>query len=110
MYAVYSNASILDAVEFHNLSSLGHSRITCKAFEDNQSAYLLATNQQTNQRTRYFNVKCHIFWSYVFNEEKNPNGWIIVEKVDTKLQDADHLTKGMARVNFEENRKRVQGW
>ena len=101
---------ISDAAMFHNLPRLKRSRITCKAFEDNQSAFLLATNQQTNQRTRHFNVKYHFFWSYVFHEEKNPNGWITIKKIDTKLQDADCLTKGLVRVHFEENRKRVQGW
>ena len=101
---------ISDAAMFHNMPNLKRSRITCKAFEDNQSAFLLATNQQTNQRTCCFNVKHHFFWSHVFHEKKNPNGWITIEKIDTKLQDADHLTKGLARVHFEENRKRVQGW
>ena len=42
---------ISDAAIFHNMPSLRRSRITCKVFEDNQSAFLLATNQQTNQRT-----------------------------------------------------------
>ena len=101
---------ILDATMFHDMPALGHSQILCKVFEDNQSACLLATNQQTNQRTRHFNIKCHFFWSCVFHKEKNPNGWIIIEKIDTKLQDADCLTKGMTQFPFEENRKRVQGW
>ena len=101
---------ISNAAMFHNMPDLKHSKITCKVFEDNQSAFLLATNQQTNQRTQYFNVKYHFFWSCAFHEEKNQNGWIIIEKIDTKLQDADHSTKGLVRVHFEENRKRVQGW
>ena len=101
---------ISDATMFHNLPALERSKISCKVFEDNQSAFLLATNQQTNQRTRHFNVKHHFFWSCAFHEEKNPNGWITIEKIDTKLQDADCLTKGLVRVHFEENQKQVQGW
>ena len=33
--------------------------IHCSVFEDNQGAYLLATNQRISPRTKYFNVKYH---------------------------------------------------
>ena len=38
------------------------------------------------------------------------NGSIKVEKIDTKLQNADYLTKGLPHETYHENRKRVQGW
>jgi len=85
-------------------------KIHCKIFEDNQGAFLLATNQKLSQRTKYFNVKYHFFWSYIFHAEKNPDGWATVVKCPTELMNADFLTKGLVRLVFEENRKRVQGW
>ena len=85
-------------------------QVHCTVFEDNQGAYLLATNQRLSPRTKYFNVKYHWFWSYVYNAETNPDGWLVIVKCDTKLMNADFLTKGLPRPVFEENRKRVQGW
>ena len=79
-------------------------------FEDNQGAYLLATNQRVTTRTKYFNVKYHFFWSYVHHPDKNPNGWLVVIKCPTDLMNADYLTKGLVRGIFEPNRLRVQGW
>ena len=34
---------ISDATMFHNMPALERSKISCKVFEDNQSAFLLAT-------------------------------------------------------------------
>ena len=85
-------------------------QIETKVLEDNQGAYLLATNQQISQRTKYFNVKYHFFWQHVYHKEKNPEGWLHIEKCDTELMNADYLTKGLVRVKFEENRFRTQGW
>lgn len=84
--------------------------VHCTIFEDNQGAFLLATNQRVSSRTKYFNVKHHFFWSYVYSEEKNPNGWITIHKCPTDLMNADYLTKGLVRTVFESNRLRVQGW
>ena len=78
--------------------------VAAKVFEDNQGALYLATNQRLTSRTKYFHVKWHHFWSYV------QDGKITVEKVDTKLQAADYLTKGLPRELFENCRKLVQGW
>ena len=85
-------------------------KMICEVFEDNQSAYLLAKNQQLLVRTKYFCVKYHFFWQYVYHEKKNPNGWLMVQKCATDLMNADYLTKGLVRVKLEANRKRVQGW
>jgi hypothetical protein len=58
-----------------------------------QGAYLLATNQRITARTKYFCVKWQFFWSHqVYHPTENPDGWIIVEKCDTKVQN-DYLTK-----------------
>ena len=58
--------------------------IGCKVFEDNQSAYTLATNQQLSVRTEHFAIKCHWFWAHIYHE-----------KYSTNLMNADHLTEGL---------------
>ena len=39
--------------------------IRARVFEDNNGALLLATSQRLTNRTKYFLVKRHFFWSYV---------------------------------------------
>ena len=80
------------------------STIKCRVFEDNNGALLLATKQRITNRTKYFLVKWHFFWSHV------NNGEVVVSKIDTKEQWADYLTKGLNRETFEHIRKLVQGW
>ena len=80
------------------------STIRCRVFEDNNGALLLATKQRITNRTKYFLVKWHFFWSHV------TNGDVSVLKIDTKDQCADYLTNGLARETFEHIRKLVQGW
>lgn len=80
------------------------STIKCEVFEDNNGALLLATRQQITNRTKYFLVKWHFFWSHV------KSGEIVVKKIDTSEQRADYLTKGLNRETFERIRKLVQGW
>jgi hypothetical protein len=101
---------VLDLLKFLDLPSPSNPTLTCTIFEDNQGAYLLATNQRITARTKYFCVKWHFFWSQVYHPTENPDGWIIVEKCDTKVQNADYLTKGLVKDTFEANRCRVQGW
>ena len=80
------------------------SNIKCSVFEDNNGALLLATKQRITNRTKYFLVKWHFFWSYV------RDGTVAVHKIDTQEQRADYLTKGLNRETFERVRKFVQGW
>ncbi|KAI2488976.1 hypothetical protein MHU86_25628 [Fragilaria crotonensis] len=80
------------------------STVKCRVFEDNNGALLLATNQQITNRTKYFQVKWHFFWSHV------RDGTIVIIKVDTQEQWADMLTKGLNRESFERVRRLVQGW
>jgi hypothetical protein len=101
---------VMDLLKFLDLPTPANPILTCTIFEDNQGAYLLATNQRITARTKYFCVKWHFFWSQVYHPTENPEGWIIVEKCPTDMQDADYLTKGLAREPFENNRFRVQGW
>ena len=78
-------------------------RILYHLFEDNQGAYFLATNQQLLVQTKYFCVKYHFFRQFVYHPEHNPEGWLMVEKCNTELMNADYLTKGLVRVKFEGN-------
>ena len=73
-------------------------------FEDNQSAYYLATNQRITSCTKYLLAKWHWFWDLykktVFK----------IVKCSTEDQLADYLTKPLPKPAFEANRARVQGW
>ena len=84
--------------------------MSCKIFEDNQAAFLLAAGQQLSEGATHFAIKFHWFWQCVHNEESNPDGWLLAEKIAADLQDADCLTEGLVKVKFEANRNRVQGW
>jgi hypothetical protein len=78
--------------------------IIARAFEDNQGAYYLATNKRITNRTKYFLVKYHWFWS------QHEHGEFTIFKIGTQEQLADYFTKGLPRESFERNRLSVQGW
>ena len=103
-------ALIIDTLSQLNMEMPQQPRILSTVFEDNQGAYLLALNQQLSPRTKNFCVKYHHFWGLVYHEERNPQGYLHVEKCESELMDADYFTKGLTRFLFEANRKRVQGW
>ena len=102
--------TIVDMLQFLKLPDDIKPRIHCTVFEDNQGAYLLANNQRLSPRTKYFCIKHHFFWSHVYHEEKNPDGYLVIVKCPTELMNADYLTKGLGRQLFESNQKRLQGW
>jgi hypothetical protein len=77
--------------------------VQATAFEDNQGALYLATNQRITNRTKYFLVKWHWFWSHYPAEFR-------ILKVESANQQADYFTKGLPRDGFENNRRLVQGW
>ena len=95
---------LLEVINGLQLPTKITSNINCTAFEDNNGALLLATKQRITNRTKYFLVKWHFFWSHV------RNGSVTIHKIDTKDQRADYLTKGLNREAFERVRKLVQGW
>jgi hypothetical protein len=78
--------------------------VKARAFKDNQGAYYLATNQQITNRTKYFLLRFHWFWSH-YNKRA-----FKIYIFDTKDQKADYFTKGLDLDAFEANRKSVQGW
>ena len=79
-------------------------RLHSTVFEDNQSTYFLATNQQITSRTKYLLAKWHWFW-----DQYNQGEFTIV-KCPTDKQLADFPTKLPPRHVFEANRKSVSGW
>jgi hypothetical protein len=99
---------LIEVVTALELPSRLQASIHARVFEDNNGALLLANDQRIMLRTKYFLVKWHFFWSHITNG--NCNHSVTVNKVDTKLQDADYMTKGLPREPYEKNRFRVQGW
>jgi hypothetical protein len=95
---------LIEIIEGIKLPHIFQSTVKCQVFEDNNGALLLATKQRITNRTKYFQVKWHFFWSHV------RDGTIQIVKVDTQEQWADFLTKGLSRESFERVRKLVQGW
>jgi hypothetical protein len=97
-------ALLVEVVGSLHLPNHIRASISSRVFEDNNGALLLANAQRLTNRTKYFLVKWHFFWSYV------KTGAVQVVKIDTKEQKADYLTKGLSREVFERIRKLAQGW
>ena len=73
-------------------------------YEDNQGCYLLATNHQVTNRTRYLLARYHWFW------EAHEAGEFAIVKCPTDKMWADFLTKMLPRDKFEVNCKALLGW
>jgi hypothetical protein len=95
---------LIEVTDALGLQAALRATIHARVFEDNNGAYLLATNQRITRRTKYYLVKWHHFWDAV------KRGDIEVKKIGTLEQRADYLTKGLAREAFERIRKLNQGW
>ena len=100
---------LVEIAGFLDLDSDLTASILARVFEDNNGALTVATTprimpQRLTSRTKYFHLKWHHFWAAHRAQE------FIAVRVETSLQDADYLTKGLVRLPFEENRRRVQGW
>jgi hypothetical protein len=74
-------------------------------FEDNSGALQLAKTKKMTARTRHMAVK--YFW---FLDKIHPCGPIHIEKVDSKVNIADHLTKNLQKQTFQTLRKLFCGW
>ena len=102
--------TVVDAVDPTGHACLGTRNELLKfvttIFEDNSTALSLALKQKVTSRTKHWCVKFHFFWSHL-NEPSNNMECV---KVESKLQRADYLTKGLTRDVFENCRKLNQGW
>ena len=101
---------IKDTLKQLQLPTKEKPKVLCTALKDNQAAFLLATNQQLLVRSKYFAIKYHLFWEFVYNKETNPAGWLTIEKCATDVMNADYLTKGLVKIKHDANQFRVQGW
>jgi hypothetical protein len=72
-------------------------------FEDNNACLTLVHTHRLTNLTRWLCTSLHHFWEAV------ENGDVIIDKVDTKKQDADYLTKPLPKEPFINNRMRNQG-
>ena len=95
---------IEEMIKRTNCPQLHDARLHATVFEDNQSAFLLATNQRITSRTKYLLAKWHWFWDAYNRDEFS------IVKCPTDKMSADYLTKPLPRATFEPNRERVQGW
>ena len=79
-------------------------RSLCRVFEDNVGALELANTPKLRPRTKHLAVQLHHLRQYILNKQ------IAVEKVDTKYQRADIMTKTLPKDSFQFLRKTINGW
>jgi hypothetical protein len=87
------------------LPGVKDSVIKSTVFEDNNGAIATAKSVKMTPRTKHIAVKYHFFKSHISDESG-----ISLDKIDTNLQKADILTKGMAPQKFVEMRTILCGW
>ena len=78
--------------------------IHCRVFEDNSAALEIATVPKIRPRTRHINVIYHHFRNEVANKR------LIILPINTKLQQADILTKPVDQATLETLRPKIMGW
>lgn len=77
----------------------------CCAFQDNCALWQLAMQQHITNRTKYFLVKWHWFWSYVHHDsgdDKDTKHFVMIKTCLTHVMCADILMKGLLGEKFEE--------
>ena len=86
-------------------------KVTAKSdvFEDNNGALTVATMPRITPQSKFFTVKYHFFREHVMTDE-NPEGEVHIQKIDTKDQLADLMTKGAVERVFVPLRDRLMGW
>ena len=87
------------------ISTTLNAKLYSTVFEDNNGALSLATSPKLSPRTKHIAIKYHHFRDSI-GEEKG----IIIEKVDTTLQKADILTKGLPAATHVSIRTLLMGW
>ena len=74
-------------------------------FEDNNGAIATANAVKMTPRTKHIGVEYHFFKSHIGADKV-----ILLEKIDTLIQRADILTKGMAPKKFDAMKKLMCRW
>ncbi len=88
-----------------NVELVTHSDV----FEDNAGALQLATMPRITPQSKFFAVKYHFFREHVKTLE-NPDGAVHIQKIASKENIADLMTKGVVEATFEPLRDRLMGW
>lgn len=86
--------------EHVSVDCLAHSDV----FEDNNGALTLATVPRMTPRSKHYATKYHFFRSHV------QSGELKLNRIDTKEQLADIMTKGLPPITFEYLRDKLMGW
>jgi hypothetical protein len=96
---------LADATMGLKLASSTKAIVHSTVFEDNNGALSIARSPRMSPRTKHIALKYHHFRDNI-GEEKG----IILSEIDTSLQKADLLTKGLAADTFVSIRKLLMGW
>ena len=78
-------------------------------FEDNNGALTVATMPKITPQSKFFAVKLHFFKEHV-RTDANPDGEVVIHKIETDKQLADIMTKGLVEDKFVPLRDRLMGW
>merc|ERR1712176_700513 len=83
--------------------------IKTSVWEDNDACRIIANWEpgRNTSRTKHFAIKYHWFRSHIYPHDKSST--ITVKRIETNLQRADMLTKGLPRPKFEALRKLLCG-
>lgn len=88
-------SAVQDCLYFKRLlQDLGIHFDRFKVYEDNQGCIAIINNPENNRRIKHIDLK------YNFISENVKSGLILVEYINTRLQIADILTKGLPRIQF----------
>ena len=83
--------------------------IKSTVFEDNNGFIVMTKTKKISLRTKHVATHVHFFKSHI-KSDANPDGKIEIEKIDTMIQEADTVTKGLGAVQFKIIRKLLCGW
>ena len=97
---------VIEVCKGLNLNPTKVATIKSSVWEDNAGALTLARLEppRMTPRSKHYSIKYH--WSREFATREN----ISLNKIDTKLQLADILTKSLPKEQFSKLRKMLMGW
>jgi Reverse transcriptase (RNA-dependent DNA polymerase) len=79
-------------------------KVHCRVFEDNSGALEMANVHKMRPRTKHLNIKYHHFRQYV------NSGDIVIQKIDSKDNVSDMLTKAQPFSLLRQHRLSILGW
>jgi histone deacetylase 1/2 len=106
-------ALLLEVTSAIHVDSSLRASLRCRVFQDNRASWQLANLQRLTNRTKYFLVKWHWFWSHVRRgpeDDHDPNRFLVIDSCSTHVMRADIMTKGLLGEKFEGCRHMNQGW